>query len=74
MRHPDMTDKISSKRRGDAVNVLRRNDDGSDENWVQATVVSNFESVITVEYSDGVKEVIPWVSGRIGVDVAGRAG
>ncbi|WP_187277122.1 hypothetical protein [Phyllobacterium endophyticum] len=47
MKHLDMTDRISSKLRGDSVNVRRRSEDGSDEDWVQATVVSNFESVMT---------------------------
>lgn len=74
MQHLDMTDRISSKMRGDSVNVRRCSDDGSNEDWVQATVISNFESVMTVEYSDGVKEVIPWVSGRICVEVARKAG
>jgi hypothetical protein len=66
MQHPDTGEKFSSKKRGDPIKVLRRGLAGQDgEEWVYAVVVSNFEAAMTVQYSDGVQEVIPWVSGRI---------
>jgi hypothetical protein len=66
MTNPDTGDKISSKKRGDPIKVLRRGLAGpGDEEWVYAVVVANFEAAVTVQYSDGGQEVIPWVSGRI---------
>ncbi len=65
MTHQDTGDKISSKMRGDLIKVLRGYPGSGDEVWVPATVVANFEAAVTVQYSDGNQEVIPWVSGRI---------
>ncbi|MBB3237351.1 hypothetical protein FHS20_004248 [Phyllobacterium endophyticum] len=68
MRNPATGGKIRrSLNRGDPVKVFRGE-------WVQATVVSNSEAAIRVKYSDDGQEVIPWVSGRICVEVARKAG
>jgi hypothetical protein len=68
MTHPDTGDRISTKKRGDLIKVLRGDPRSGDEVWVRATIVANFEAAMTVQYSDGGQEVIPWVSGRICVE------
>jgi hypothetical protein len=67
MQNPDTGDKLSSLQPGDPVKVLQGGDPNSsdDGEWVQATVVSNSEAAVSVKYSDGEQEVIPWDSGRI---------
>jgi hypothetical protein len=66
MQNPDTGDKLSSLKSGDPIKVIRGGDSGSgDEQWVQATVVSNSEAAVSVKYSDDGQEVIPWASGRI---------
>jgi hypothetical protein len=66
MQNPATGDKLSSLQPGDPVKVIRGGDSVSgDEEWVQATVVSNSEAAVAVKYSDDGQEVIPWDSGRI---------
>ncbi|MDR6634972.1 anti-sigma factor RsiW [Phyllobacterium sp. 1468] len=65
MQNPDTGDKLSSLQPGDLVKVLRGGAGQGEEEWVQATVVSNSEAAVAVKYSDDGQEVIPWASGRI---------
>jgi hypothetical protein len=49
--------------KGDRIRILP--DGGAAGDWVDARVVSNSASAMTVVFSDGSQEVIPWKSGRI---------